>query len=52
MTPPAPPPPSPPDPTADLAVRVAELERLLGQVLARARAHPAGRRILTLLGLS
>lgn len=31
--------------------RVAELERLLGLVLARAREHPAGRRILAFLGI-
>lgn len=45
-------PPSSPDDTADLAARVAALETMLGQVLAAARRHPAGRRILAILGLT
>lgn len=31
--------------------RVAELERLLGHVIERARAHPLGRKVLRYLGL-
>lgn len=31
--------------------RVADLELLLAQVLARARAHPVGRKVLAYLGL-
>lgn len=31
--------------------RLADLERLLGQVLARAREHPVGRKVLRYLGL-
>jgi hypothetical protein len=45
MTPPAPPQQRP------VEERLADLERLLGQVLARAREHPAGRKILAYLGL-
>lgn len=48
MTPPAPPPGSP----DDLAARVAALEALLGAVIAAARKHPVGRKVLASLGLS
>lgn len=47
MTPEAPP-QSSPRPVED---RLADLERLLGHVLARARQHPVGRRVLAYLGL-
>lgn len=41
-------------PQADRSVeeRVAELERLLGHILARAREHPVGRKALAWLGLA
>ena len=41
-------PEQPPRPVED---RIADLERLLGQVLARAREHPVGRKVLKYLGI-
>lgn len=38
-------------PPPSLDQRVADLERLLAAVIARAQTHPAGRRILAYLGL-
>ena len=38
-------------PQADLEDRVERLERILSQVLDRARKHPVGRQILAMLGL-
>lgn len=46
MKPEAPPPVSRP-----VEERLAELERLLGHVLARAREHPVGRKVLRYLGI-
>jgi len=42
--------PAPPSPRP-VEERVAELERLLGHVLARAREHPVGRKVLRYLGI-
>lgn len=40
-----------PDDARTVEERLAELERLLGHVLARAREHAVGRRVLAYLGL-
>lgn len=45
-------PPAPQQTPPSLEQRVAELEKLLGHVLASAREHPVGRKILAMLGLS
>lgn len=42
---------APPQSSRPVEERLAELERLLGHVLARARQHPVGRRVLAYLGL-
>jgi hypothetical protein len=36
---------------ADVEDRLAALENLIGLVLAKARAHPVGRKVLAALGL-
>lgn len=51
MRPEAPPRPSRAADALTVEERLAELERLLGHVLARARKHPVGRRVLVYLGL-
>lgn len=43
--------PEQPSRPADLEARLVELERLLGHVLARAREHPVGRKVLKYLGI-
>jgi hypothetical protein len=42
---------APEQPSRPVEERLAELERLLGHVLARAREHPVGRKVLKYLGI-
>jgi hypothetical protein len=42
---------APAPPSRPVEQRLDELERLLGQVLAKAREHPVGRKVLRYLGL-
>ena len=43
---------APAPPSRPVEERLAELERMIGHVLARAAQHPVGRKVLAYLGLS